>query len=32
VAICAEIIAVRTGRADGFVTTLRSAAGAIHRG
>jgi xanthine dehydrogenase accessory factor len=32
VAICAEIIAARTGRADGFVTTLRSAAGAIHRG
>ena len=30
VAICAEIIAVRTGRAEGLVTPLRSAAGAIH--
>jgi len=32
VAICAEIIAVRTGRADGVVTPLRNAAGAIHQG
>ena len=32
VAICAEIIAVRTGRADGAVAPLRRAAGAIHRG
>jgi xanthine dehydrogenase accessory factor len=32
VAICAEIIAVRTGRAAGVVTSLRSGAGAIHRG
>jgi xanthine dehydrogenase accessory factor len=31
VAICAEIIAVRTGRADSSVTSLRSAAGAIHQ-
>ncbi len=31
VAICAEIIAVRTGRAEGFVTPLRRAEGAIHR-
>ena len=31
VAICAEIIAVRTGRAEGFVTPLRSAQGAIHQ-
>ena len=31
VAICAEIIALRTGRAEGLVTSLRSAAGAIHR-
>ena len=32
VAICAEIIAVRTGRAEGALTPLRSAAGAIHGG
>jgi len=31
VAICAEIIAVRTGRSEGFVTTLRSETGPIHR-
>ena len=31
VAICAEIIAVRTGRADGVVTPLRRAVGAIHQ-
>ncbi len=31
VAICAEIIAVRTGRAEGFVTPLRSETGPIHR-
>jgi xanthine dehydrogenase accessory factor len=31
VAICAEIVAVRTGRAEGFVTPLRRGAGAIHR-
>jgi xanthine dehydrogenase accessory factor len=31
VAICAEIIAVRMGRADGVVTPLRRAVGAIHQ-
>ncbi len=31
VAICAEIIMVRTGRADSAVTPLRRAVGAIHR-
>ncbi len=31
VAICAEIIAVRTGRAEGFVTPLRNETGPIHR-
>jgi xanthine dehydrogenase accessory factor len=31
VAICGEIIAVRTGRAEGFVTTLRSESGPIHQ-
>jgi len=31
VAICAEIIAVRTGRAEGFVTPLRRETGPIHR-
>ncbi|HLN07280.1 MAG TPA: XdhC/CoxI family protein [Acidimicrobiales bacterium] len=31
VAICAEIIAVRTGRAEGFVSPLRSETGPIHR-
>jgi len=31
VAICAEIIAVRTGQADGFVNPLRSETGPIHK-
>jgi xanthine dehydrogenase accessory factor len=31
VAICAEIIAVRTGRADGLVAPLRDESGPIHR-
>jgi len=32
VAICAEIIAVRTGRAESAVTSLRRETGPIHRG